>query len=247
MGLLISRREWGAKSPTHPPTRLDWSKIDAIAIHYSGAMADELPDYKQRVRGIQNFHMSSTPTDPSKPWNDIAYNYLVSRDGDKFVGRGSQVMSAATFGHNDHTVSICFLGGDRDGRDDVTEKGRRSISELIFQFENEARKKVTTVNAKHSSGPRAFVVSGHKVFTGTECPGKELTSFINTKGFEAYRNPPVVGYPDHFFNWAAWYLGEGPYLSVGPRYSPLRPEYPKMPVAPLYWLALKRFLHARNN
>lgn len=238
----ISRAGWGAKAPKSV-TRLPWALIDAIVIHYSSAYTDELPDYRNRVRGIQNYHMEHNG------WSDIAYNYLVARNGDKFVGRGWGVMSAATLHHNDHTAAICFLGADKAGRDDVTDKGRRAISELIFDVEKQSGKTVSVVHQKHA-GAGHLSVGGHKDFVQTDCPGDELYHFITLKGWQAYRpkpKPPKMKYPARFFVWAAWYLGEGRFKPYGPRAKGRRPKGVPMPVTPIYWLALKRFLKARES
>lgn len=239
---LVTRNGWDARPPTHNPTRLPWTRIDAIAIHYTAAFSDEIPEYKDRVKGIQNFHMLTNG------WNDIAYSYLVARDGTAFVGRGDEVETASTLGHNDHVQAICFLGNDTVGRDDVTDKGRRTISELLFRYEKMSGKKISDVNVKHPLVNNTLAVSGHKVFTSTDCPGAELFNFVATRGWEAYRSTTEPStYPVHFFDWAAWYLGEGIYKLAGPKNRKFRPKYPLMPVAPIYWLALRRFLKAREN
>jgi hypothetical protein len=234
---MVSRAAWGAKAPK-TTTKLTWPEVDALAIHYTAAFSDEFPDYKARVRGIQRYHQVT------QEWSDIAYNYLVSRTGDKFVGRGWGVMSAATLSHNDHTQAICFLGSDKVGRDDVTDKGRKAISELIFEAENLSGKRVGQVHVTH--GARGtLAVGGHRDFVQTDCPGDELYHFISLRGWDAYRPKPKLPYPAKFFQWAAWYLGEGSYAKYGPKKGP-RPKVP-MPLTPVYWTALKRFLAARGN
>lgn len=238
-----SRSAWGARSPKSR-TPLSSNQTDAIVIHYSAAFSDELPIYKNRVKGIQNYHMDSNG------WSDIAYNWLVARNGDVFEGRGWGVMSAATLHHNDHTQAICFLGADRPNRDDVTDKGRRAISELIFDYEHFSGRRVDRVHAQHA--PRTKLsVGGHRDFVSTECPGDELYHFVTLKGWQVYRKKPKVGYPPGFFKFAAWYLGEGAFKKYGPRNRKVYPkglpslyEVHKMAI---YWLSLKRFVKARKK
>lgn len=237
MTTIVSRAEWGARR-AKDVTPLPWNLVDAIAIHYSAAYSDEFPSYKQRVQGIQNYHMDT------QGWSDIAYNFLVSRDGQIFTGRGWRVMSAATLGHNDHTVAFCFLGADKKGRDDITDKGRRAFSQLIFAAEKASGKTVNIVHAQHTSKGH-FSVGGHRDFVNTDCPGDELYAFITMKGWQAYRAKPKVGYPKDFFKWAAWKLGEGAYAKYGPEQGP-RPNVP-YPITPAYWVALRRFLKARGQ
>lgn len=226
---LFTRKDWKARPP-RSVTQLPWNKVDALVIHYSAAASDELPDYAARVRGIQNYHMDSNG------WADIAYNWLVSRTGDAFQGRGYGVMSAATLNNNGHTQAICFLGADAKGRDDVTDRGRRAIANLLFTAEKLKGAKLGSAN---------FQVKGHRDFVSTECPGDELYAFVKTRGWEAYR-PSLSVYPPGFFKWAAWRLGEGAYAKYGPANPAVRPAVPKLPVTAVYWLALRRFLRARN-
>jgi hypothetical protein len=38
-------------------------------------------------RAIQHYHMSPSPSDPSKPWNDSGDNFCVMRNGEIYQGR----------------------------------------------------------------------------------------------------------------------------------------------------------------
>jgi hypothetical protein len=226
MMVLVSRAGWRAKPPHDPPIKLPWSAIDTAVVHYTASFADEFPDYKERVRNIQAFHMNRA--DPEHGWNDIAYNFLFARDGTIYEGRGWNVMSAATLGHNSHTVAFCFLGSDKTGRDDVTDAGRKALRMLLFTADGFAKKKL--------------LVKGHKDFVGTDCPGNELYSYINTGWWKVTE---TVNYPPKFFQWAAWRLGEGPYKQYGPKKGP-RPKVP-MPVTPIYWYYWKIFMDNRKK
>lgn len=159
---VIYRKEWGARAPKNR-TLLSPSAITDLVIHYSGSNADQEPLHKNcaaRVRGIQRFHMDS------RGWSDIAYNWLVCRHGYIFRGRGWAVMSAATLGHNDHTVAVCFLGGDAKGKADVPEAAKDAIRE-IYKFCKERT-------------PRDIDAKGHRDFVPTSCPGDELYAFLKT-------------------------------------------------------------------
>lgn len=162
----VNRSTWGARAPLHAPTPI--GTVLGMGVHYSAMNADERSYHTEcaaRVRAIQNFHMSPDPNDPSKPWNDIAYNWLVCKHGYVFVGRGRGIRSAAngTDSGNDHYPAVCFLGDDTVGRDDVTSKGRRALAELI------ARE--TGLVAGDTS------VRPHSFFRRTTCPGDDLRAF----------------------------------------------------------------------
>lgn len=222
--MIVARQAWGAKPPKATPVPLPWAKVDTLVIHYSGALSDELPDYVDRVRGIQRFHQDA------RGWNDIAYNMLVSKTGVVYEGRGYGVMPAATLGHNQHTQAICFLGGDAAGRDDVTDAGRRAISYLI-QLAN-----------KEST--QTLDVKGHRDFNPTDCPGDELYAFVRTKGWQAY---PSATYPPHFFLFAEWWLGEGRFKEYGPRNRQMRPAQLPARIPDELWNALEVFVAARAH
>ncbi len=163
---VVTRKEWGAR----PPKRRDLLSPNAIrelVAHYSASAADEQALHVRcpgRVLGIQRFHMSPDPRDPTKPWSDIAYNWIVCRHGAIFRGRGWPVRSAATGPANGFTVAVCFLGNDAEGRQDVTLAAQAAILTVLNFVE------------RHTSN--AVVLAGHRDHMRTECPGDELYSWL---------------------------------------------------------------------
>ena len=115
-----------------------------------------------RVRGIQRYHMTSDQLTPGGA-SDIGYSWLVCKHGYVFKGRGFRVMPAATGGANSFTQAVCFLGNDSAGRDDVTQKGRQAIREVLAFLQRNA--------------PNLEGVRGHRDFGATSCPGAELYAF----------------------------------------------------------------------
>jgi hypothetical protein len=165
---VIYRVEWGAR-PATEKTRLLPDAVKHLVIHYSAADADEQANHANcaaRVRAIQNFHMSPSPSDPTKPWSDIAYNWLVCKHGYIFRGRGWGYRSAATGTANSFTVACCFLGDDTKGRADVTPEAKQAIRSVYAYV-----KKWT---------PRKVTAKGHRDFMATSCPGDELYAFLKT-------------------------------------------------------------------
>jgi hypothetical protein len=227
---VIPRAEWRARAPKSAPVPLLWSQIDTLVIHYSGALSDELPSYPSRVRGIQNYHMDVV--DPPRHWNDIAYNFLVAKTGEVFEGRGWGVMSAATLNHNGHTLAFCFLGGDKDDRNDVTDDGRKALAFLIRDAQRRAGK--------------PHRVAGHRDFVSTECPGDELYAFVTSQGWRGYEFGDSP-YPKNFFLFASWWLGEGVFREAGPRNPAVRPSQIPARVPDAMWRALEHFVEARTR
>lgn len=163
---LITRKQWRAAPPT-AVTHI--GSVHGIAVHYSASRADETDSHAQchvRVKAIQRYHMSPGGHDPTMPWADIAYNFLLCRHGYVFEGRGWGVRSAAqgTNDGNDHYHAICFLGNDKEGRDDVTTHGRQALAAFV--------------HASLVHYPNAHRLRPHNSFHSTGCPGAELERYL---------------------------------------------------------------------
>lgn len=163
----VSRKAWGAKAPTSR-TPLPASAIRVPIVHYTASDADEQDLHRNcaaRVRGVQRFHMSPTPSDPTKPWADIAYSFLVCRHGFTFVGRGWGIRTAATGPANGFSLAFCFLGNDTAGRRDVTPAAFDELRLLVAEF-------------RRRYGRPRVRVRGHRDYMVTSCPGDELYALL---------------------------------------------------------------------
>jgi hypothetical protein len=157
---LVHREQWGARQPRNV-TPLEDKDLRGIAVHYSAmAAVEDHAGCDDRVRQIQNGHMDGNG------WADIAYSWLTCQHGYAFQGRGWGVRTAAngTNAANDRYHAVCFLGADREGRDDVTPTGRKVIASVIAQGRD--------------LYPKAWEVRLHKDFRATACPGLELSSWV---------------------------------------------------------------------
>jgi hypothetical protein len=229
----FDRSQWGARAATCS-TPLPIEEIKGIAVHYSASGADELPDYAARVRSIQTYHMSPQVDNNNGPWCDIAYNFLFARNGDLFEGRGWGNRSAAqgTNEGNDNYYAICFLGEDRQGRDDVTSAGRKTLGDFLRVAEKRAKRKLD--------------VQPHSHFHSTECPGDELRNYILLRAWEVDDVKIPVPLPKWFWTWNAWRLGEGTFKKFGPKNKAHRPHVPKV-IPPWVWARAKLFDAARKR
>lgn len=161
---LVTRQEWGARSPGDDTSFLAKSQQRGTGVHYSGSNADEQSNHANcaaRVKSIQKFHQDG------RQWNDIAYSFLVCKHGFVFEGRGLGIRTAAngTNSGNDGYHAVCFLGDDSVNRDDVTDAGRRALREAV-----ELCNSWTSASRKE--------VRPHSWFKPTECPGDQLRSWI---------------------------------------------------------------------
>lgn len=162
---LVTRRQWGARRPRARSPQ-DADAVRFLVVHYSAMLSDAVDDHAKcasRVVAIQHFHMTSDQLTPGGA-SDIGYTWLVCRHGFVFKGRGWGVRQAATGPANGSSVAVCFLGGDRANRRDVTPAARQAIRELVAFCRR--------------NGRNFEAVRGHRDFMQTTCPGAELYAFV---------------------------------------------------------------------
>lgn len=212
----LSREEWGAEPPK-ARVHIDKDNIEGIFVHYTGMYTSSQEDHslcKSRVKGIQEFHQG-----PSRGWSDIAYSWLVCKHGFIYEGRGWEVQGAHTQGYNSTNHAVCFLGGDRIGRDDVTHIGREALSKVIRESFRRGYGKL---------------VRPHRAVNSTSCPGDELASWVTLKGWRLPDPKPYKG----FWKWLHWYEGK--------RDPEKRPNVPK-PIPDSWWEKRKEWLNTNEN
>ena len=159
---LVPRSEWGARNPRER-LGLNTAGLRGMAVHYSGGLAERKEDHAacdDVVRSIQNFHMDG------QGWVDIAYSFLPCMHGYVYEGRGWGTRTAAngTNAGNAQYHAVCFLGGDKADRDDVTDAGRLALHSVIAEGK-----------AKY---PHAWEVRPHSDFRSTACPGNEIRDWL---------------------------------------------------------------------
>jgi len=103
-------------------------------------------------------------------FRDIGYHYYITRDGRVHPGRPLSAEGAHCFGHNRHSIGICYEGGlDGEGRpaDTRTPAQKASLAELLQGLRQQF--------------PTALAV-GHRDLN----PQKACPSFDVTKELSAY-------------------------------------------------------------
>lgn len=215
---LVKRSEWRARPP-RSVTALVPAQVKGAAVHYTAMHEDRVFDHDDcaaRVRGIQRFHMG-----PSRGWADIAYNFLVCQHGYVFEGRGFGVRSAGqgTDAGNDGYHAVCFLGADKEGRDDVTAAGREALGAIL------------------RACPGGDV-KPHGWFTNTPCPGAELRGYVETGAWRIVKSWPVP-LPAWTWAWMAWKLNGSP--------KGQRPKGAPWLIPMWAWLRLRALKQARKG
>jgi hypothetical protein len=148
-----TRADWGAV-PAKKIYRPDPSLIKHFIVHHTTGDHEANSDSAKWVRAIQHYHMNG------RGWNDIAYNFLVDKNGVVFVGRGWGVAGGHTKGRNVSSVGVAFLG---DGRKGLPEPAKRAIAHLYAQ----ARGLYGAVQA-----------SCHSNWSQTQCPGAPVVDWV---------------------------------------------------------------------
>jgi hypothetical protein len=149
---IVSRAQWGARPPKGRST-IPTPSRDLWLHHTAGSE----PDGPAGVRAVQNFHMDR------RGFLDIAYSFVVDRQGVVFEGRGAGVQGGHTAGHNRTSHAICVLGNYETQQ--PTGAAVRAVADLVAYG--------------HSRGwwP-ARLSGGHRDVGSTACPGKHLYALI---------------------------------------------------------------------
>jgi hypothetical protein len=148
-----SRKDWGGRAPRCSGGSMTPNRI---TIHHTVTPNADSMSVPARLRQIQAFHMDA------RGWCDIGYNYLVSRDGRVWRGRGARTVGAHVSNANTGNVGISFLGTYTSST--PTSKSMCGAAKLIRRL--------------HEDYPAVALnrtdVKGHRQYGGTSCPGTRL-------------------------------------------------------------------------
>ncbi|XP_053134939.1 peptidoglycan recognition protein 3-like [Hemicordylus capensis] len=101
---LISPSKWGA-APANCSAPLKSTLAEyVIIIHTAGTECNTRAECSRETRNVQDYHMAT------KGWCDIGYSFLIGEDGYVYEGRGWRSEGAHTYGYNDLSLGIAFIG-----------------------------------------------------------------------------------------------------------------------------------------
>lgn len=144
----VSRAGWGAR----PPKSKSYIRgSNGIYVHHSAGPTS------QTCKQIQNYHMDA------KGWVDIAYSWLVDKNGTIYEGRGWGVAGAHTAGYNSSSHAVCYIGNTSASAAPAVAKA--AINTVINEH-----------NRRYGSG----YVRPHNAVASTACPGTDLTKWVNS-------------------------------------------------------------------
>jgi hypothetical protein len=130
-------------------------------IHHTVNPTIDSASPQARLRQIQSFHMFT------RGWCDIGYNYLVSRDGRIWRGRGAGVVGAHVANNNTGNVGISFMGTHTSTAPTSTQMCH--VARLLRRLSMDHG----ALDLVRSD------VKGHRQYGGTSCPGTALYNRID--------------------------------------------------------------------
>ncbi|XP_039219295.1 peptidoglycan recognition protein 3-like [Crotalus tigris] len=101
---LITPSKWGARPANCSAPLRDVLPEYVVIIHTAGNPCWTHTACYNEVKGIQNYHMNL------KGWCDVAYSFLIGEDGYVYEGRGWRNEGSHTYGYNDLSLGIAFIG-----------------------------------------------------------------------------------------------------------------------------------------
>nr|QCQ73737.1 peptidoglycan recognition protein [Bombus impetuosus] len=157
---FIERNEWGAQPPTTDLTKMKLPVPYVIISHTVTEFCRTQAGCTFHVRYIQTFHIES------RQWSDIAYNFLVGGDGYVYVGRSWDFMGAHSFGFNNISIGISFIGTFNTV---IPPKSQLYAAQRLIELGIE--------NGKIAPD---YKLLGHRQVSRTLSPGDALYSVIQT-------------------------------------------------------------------
>lgn len=152
---IITRDDWGSTPNT---SEMGEHHITKITLHHGGV---EFMDDKDPIEYLKNLQSWSRS---EKKWIDIPYHYLIDLNGIIYEGRhlkypGNTNTNYDPAGH----LLICILGNYEVQK--LKNIQLNTLIDLIAYFCHEL-----------NINPNA--IKGHKDYTDTACPGKDLYKYI---------------------------------------------------------------------
>ncbi|KZC07181.1 Peptidoglycan recognition protein 3 [Dufourea novaeangliae] len=158
---IISRAQWGAKSPKIPISNLATDPPPYVVIHHSATDSCTMQAICQaRARSFQNYHMND------KDWSDIGYNFLVGEDGNVYEGRGWGKHGAHSTPYNSRSIGICLIGNF---------VGHEPNAAAI-----KATQSLIAYGVSIGKIQENYTLLGHRQITSTSCPGDSLYRLIQS-------------------------------------------------------------------
>jgi hypothetical protein len=152
---VICRSAWGARPPRDG---LREHTIRKLTVHHSGVVLTDNRDAPARFRSHQAAHQA-------RGWPDIAYHYLIDRNGNVYKGRPSWAKgdTATDYDPRGHLLVMC------EGDFSKQRPSRAQVRALVHML--------AWACTAFDVRPRA--IRGHGFYAHTACPGAGLNSLLD--------------------------------------------------------------------
>lgn len=193
---ILESSSWRDGSYSEPEETEIESDVRFLLVHHTATPnVDKEEDVIPRLRNIHGFHTGE------KGWPDIAYNFLIDRQGRIWEGRagsrehaldgeGTTVRGDATGGSQGFAILCCLLGdfaAERPTREAV-DSLIKLLAWLADIYALDTSPGTTTEfvsrgSSRHPQGSlvEARTISGHREMSGTTCPGDVLFDMLTTE------------------------------------------------------------------
>ncbi len=146
------RAAWGARATRCSAPLGD---VTRLTIHHTESPTVDTLSPAARLRQIQTYHMDT------RGWCDIAYHYLLSRDGQLWEGRSARLLGSHTGGANTGNLGVSVMGAHMTTP--ITAGQQDALAGLI-----------RGLATQHDVAITRSVIKGHRQHTSTDCPGDAL-------------------------------------------------------------------------
>ena len=159
---LIRRADWGWKPQK---TGLPQHEITKITIHHGGVDYPPDKDPIEHIRNLQDWSRAA------KKWIDIPYHFMIAPSGTIYETRPINYPGATNTDYNPsgHAL-ICLMGNFENAT--VNQAQMKAIIELTAYL-------VIRFNVP------LYAIKGHKDYTETLCPGKNLYQYLENGTIQA--------------------------------------------------------------
>ncbi|MGL5935050.1 MAG: N-acetylmuramoyl-L-alanine amidase [Cetobacterium sp.] len=103
-----------------------------------------------------------------KGWLKLGYHFVIRRDGFQQIGRQINEVGAHAFGHNQHSIGICLVGGVKEDKktpeDNFTAAQKETLYRLLLQL--------------RAAYPKAEIITHQSVEKGKTCPNFDLKGYL---------------------------------------------------------------------
>lgn len=195
----VPRSNWGASlGLSNVNGALGTISVTHLLMHHSAGSTNS-NDFAAVVRSYYVLHTQSNG------WSDIGYQWLVDRNGIIYQGRAhaynvvterndTDVLGTHAPNANSISMAICMIGDYTIGL--PAEAGLKSMIRLYAWKAKEKGMDVLGTRTAATNGQTYNVLSGHRDFSATACPGNAFYPTLPTmrRRVHAYLNPPTVAW-----------------------------------------------------